>query len=119
LAPPARFVIMVSEGPYASLKAYTALRYARSAHKRKLDTRIIFYADGVFCVKKGVGRGSHTVGDFEAQVLELIREGIRVEACVAPMRLYSLSEEDLIEGVTVAEDVISHTLDAEARVIWL
>jgi predicted peroxiredoxin len=110
---------MVSEAPFASLKPYTALRYAASARKRGLETMIIFFADGVFCVKKGVGRGSQTVGDFEAKVQGLIREGIAVQACSAPMRLYSLTEEDLIEGVTVAEDVIAHSLDDKTRVIWL
>jgi len=114
-----RFVIMVSDPPYASLKPYTALRYARAAKKRGLETRVIFYADGIFGAKKGVGRESGTVGDFESQVLELIREEIRVEACGAPMRLYALTEADLIEGVTVAADVIGHTLDPRTRVIWL
>jgi len=114
-----RFVIMVSEAPFASLKPYTALRYARSARKRRLDTRIVFFADGVFCVKKGVGRRSRTVGDFEAQILRAIREGVRVEVCGAPLRLYSLTGDDLIEGVTVAGDVISYTLDEKTRVIWL
>jgi sulfur relay (sulfurtransferase) complex TusBCD TusD component (DsrE family) len=114
-----KFVIMVSDGPYNSLKPYTALRYAKSAMKRGLETRIIFYADGVFCAKKGVGRGSQTVGDFEAKIRNLLEEGIRVEACSAPMRLYSLGKEDLIDGVEVAEDVIGHSLDEETRVIWL
>ncbi len=114
-----RFVIMVSEAPYASLKPYTALRYAASARKRGLETRIIFFADGIFCVKRGVGRGSQTVGDFEAKVQGLMKEGIHVQACSAPMRLYALKEEDLIEGVTVAEDVIAHTLDEQTKVIWL
>ena len=114
-----RFVIMVSDPPYGSLKPYTALRYARSAKKRGLDTRVIFYADGIFCVKNGVGRGSGTVGDFESKVLERIGEDIRVEACPAPMRLYALTEEDLIPGVSVSEDVIGHTLDERTRVIWL
>jgi len=114
-----RFVIMVSEPPYGSLKPYTALRYARAASKRGLDTRVIFFADGIFCVKRGVGRDSATVGDFEAKVLELIREGVHVAACAAPMRLYAFSPEDLVEGVTVAEDVIGHTLDEGTRVIWL
>ena len=114
-----RFVIMVSDPPYGSLKPYTALRYARSARKRGLDTRVIFFADGVFCVKRGVGRGSATVGDFEAKVLELIREGVQVSACAAPLRLYAMGLEDLIEGVTVAEDVIGHTLEEGTRVIWL
>ncbi len=114
-----RFVIMVSDPPYASLKPYTALRYARSAKKRGLETRVIFFADGIFCVKKGVGRGSGTVGDFEAKVKELIREEVHIDACAAPMRLYALTQEDLIDGVTVAEDVIGHTLDERTRVIWL
>lgn len=114
-----RFVIMVGDGPYASLKPYTALRYARSAKKRGLQTRVIFYADGVFCVKKGVGRGSQTVGDFEAQIRSLLEEGVHVEACPAPIHLYSLHKEDLIDGVEVAEDVIGHCLDEETRVIWL
>jgi sulfur relay (sulfurtransferase) complex TusBCD TusD component (DsrE family) len=110
---------MVSDPPYGSLKPYTALRYAHAARKKGLETRVIFFADGIFCVKKGVGRGSATVGDFEAKVLELIREAVHVEACNAPMRLYSLTQEDLIDGVTVAEDVIGHTLDERTRVIWL
>ncbi len=114
-----RFVIMVSDPPYASLKPYTALRYAKAAKKRGLETRVIFFADGIFCVKKGVGRGSSTVGDFESKVLELIGEEIRVEACAAPMKLYSLTEKDLIDGVSVADDVIGHTLDERTRVIWL
>ena len=114
-----RFVIMVSDPPYASLKPYTALRYATSARKRGLETRVIFFADGIFCVKRGVGRGSQTVGDFEAKIQGLIEGGVQVQACSAPMRLYSLAEGDLIEGVTVAEDVIAHTLDEETKVIWL
>ena len=114
-----RFVIMVSEAPYASLKPYTALRYAASARERGLETEIIFFADGVFCVKRGVGRDSQTVGDYEAKIRGLIEEGIRVQACHAPMRLYSLTEEDLIEGVTVAEDVVGRTLDEHTKVIWL
>jgi len=114
-----KFVIMVSDGPYASLKPYTALRYARSARKRGLETRVIFYADGVLCVKKGVGRDSQTVSDFEAKIRSLIEEGIHVEACSAPMRLYLLGNGDLIDGVEVAEDVIGHSLDEETRVIWL
>jgi sulfur relay (sulfurtransferase) complex TusBCD TusD component (DsrE family) len=119
MAPVSRFVIMVSEAPYASLKPYTALRYAASARKRGLETKVIFFADGILCVKRGVGRGSQTVGDFEAKVRGLVEEGIQVQACSAPMRLYSLTEEDLIEGVTVAEDVIAHALDEQTRVIWL
>ncbi|MEW6442439.1 MAG: DsrE family protein [bacterium] len=114
-----KLVIMVSEGPYASLKPYTALRYARSAKKRGLETRVIFVADGILCVKRGVGRGSKTVGDFESKVRGLLEEGILVEACKAPMSLYSLSREDLVEGVGVAEDVIGHSLDEETRVVWL
>ena len=114
-----RFVIMVSEAPYASLKPYTALRYASAARKRELETVVIFYADGILGVKKGVGRGSQTVGDFESKVLKLMAEGIQVKACAAPMRLYSLTEDDLIEGVTVAEDVISYPLDEATKVIWL
>jgi len=110
---------MVSEAPYASLKPYTAIRYARSARKRGIDTRVVFFADGIFCVKKGVGRGSRTVGDFESKVRALVEQGVRVEACAAPMRLYSLTEEDLIDGVTVAHDVIDYTLDDRYRVIWL
>lgn len=114
-----RFVIMVSDPPYGSLKPYTALRYARAARKRGLETRLIFFADGIFCVKRGVGRGSRTVGDFEAKVKELLEEGILVEACSAPMRLYDLRETDLVEGVRTAEDVISHSLDERTRVVWL
>ena len=115
MASVSRFVIMVSEAPYASLKPYTALRYAASARKRGLETKIIFFADGILCVK----RGGQTVGDFEAKIQGLIEEGIQVQACSAPMRLYALAEEDLIEGVTVAEDVIAHTLDEQTKVIWL
>ena len=119
MAPVSKFVIMVSEAPNAGLKPHTALRYAVSARKRNLETTIIFFADGVFCVKRGVGRASQTVGDFEAKVRGLIQEGIAVQACSAPMRLYSLTEEDLIEGVTVADDVIAHSLDEQTKVIWL
>ncbi len=114
-----RYVIMVSEGPYSSLKPYTAVRYARAACDRGLETRVIFLADGIHCVRRGVGRGSHTVGDFEALVKDLIDQGVRVEACPAPMRLFSLEKDDLIEGVEVARDVIGHTLDEETAVIWL
>lgn len=114
-----RVVIMVSEGPYSSLKPYTALRYARSARGRGLETRVIFFADGIHCVRRGVGRGSATVGDFEAHVKKLLEEGIQVEACPAPMRLFSLTEQDLIEGVKIAHDVIGHVLDEGTSVIWL
>ncbi len=114
-----RYVIMVSEAPYASLKPYTALRYASAARRRGLETEVIFYADGIFCVKKGVGRGSKTVGDYESKIRGLLQEGIGVLACSSPMRLYNLTEEDLVEGVTVAEDIVGRTLDEETKVIWL
>jgi predicted peroxiredoxin len=66
-----------------------------------------------------VGRGSGTVVDFEALIKDLLKEGVKVEACPAPMRLFSMSEQDLIEGVEVAHDVIAPTLDEETTVIWL
>lgn len=119
MADVSRYVIMVSEPPYASLKPYTALRYARSAQRRGLDTRVVFFADGILCVKKGVGRGSGSVADFEQKVLGLIRDGIRVEACAAPLKLYALTPDDLVEGVSVADDVIGYTLEENTSVLWL
>ena len=119
MASVSRFVIMVSEAPYASLKPYTALRYAASARKRGLETTIIFFADGILCLKRGAGRDGSKTGDFEARVRGLIEEGVHVQACSAPMGLYALTAEDLIEGVTVAQDVIGHTLDEHTKVIWL
>lgn len=119
MAPVSRFVIMVSEAPCAGLKPYTALRYAASARKRNLETTIIFFADGILCLKRGSGRGGPKGDDFEARVRRLIEEGVEVQACSAPMGLYALTEEDLIEGVTVAEDVIGRTLDEHTKVIWL
>ncbi len=119
MAPISRFVIMVSEAPETGLKPYTALRYAASARKRKLETKIIFFADGILCLKRGVGTDGSKRGDFETRVRSLIEEGVEVQACSAPMGLYALTEEDLIDGVTVAQDVIGHALDEHTKVIWL
>ncbi len=61
----------------------------------------------------------YVVGDYEAHIRGLLQEGIKVEACAAPMRLFSLTEDDLIEGVEVAHDVIGHILDEETSIVWL
>jgi len=114
-----KLVVMVSEGPYQSLKPYSALRFAEAARRRGVDATIIFFADGIHCVKRAVGRGSSTVADFEAKIRGLIESGVSVEACEAPMRLFGMSAEDLIEGVVVAADVADHIFQDDEEVIWL
>ena len=114
-----RLVVMVSEGPYRSPKPYSAIRFAEAAKKRGLDATVIFYADGIHCAKRGVGRGSATVGDYESKVRRLIEGGVRVEACAAPMRLFGMTADDLIEGVIVAKDVADHIFREDEEVIWL
>ena len=114
-----RLVVMVSEGPYQSLKPYSALRFAEAARRRGVEATVIFYADGIHCAKRAVGRGSSTVADFEAKIRGLIESGVRVEACEAPMRLFGMSAEDLIEGVAVSRDVADHIFRDDEEVIWL
>lgn len=114
-----KVLIMVGDAPYQGLRPYTALRFAEAAAKRGAETRLVYFGDGVHCVRRGVGRGSTTVADYEQKVLSLLEQGIAVEACSAPMRLYKLEAEDLIEGVTVAEEMMDRILDNDTEVIWL
>jgi sulfur relay (sulfurtransferase) complex TusBCD TusD component (DsrE family) len=114
-----KFIIFVSDGPYQSLRPYSALRFARSLRSRGKEVKIIYYADGVHCVRKGVGNGSKTVGDYEAQVLAALGDGVRVSACPAPLSLYKYTEADLISGVTVAENIADDLTDESARLLWL
>jgi sulfur relay (sulfurtransferase) complex TusBCD TusD component (DsrE family) len=114
-----RFIIFVSEGPYQSLKPYSALRFARSLRSRGKEVKMIYYADGVHCLRKGVGQGSKTVGDYEALVMAAMGEGVKIAACPAPLSLYKYTESDLIPGVTVAENIADDLADESARLLWL
>lgn len=114
-----RFVVFVSDPPYQSLKPYSAIRFARSLKSRGKDVKMVYYADGVLCLRKGVGRDSQTVGNYESLVLAAIAEGVRVAACPAPLSLYKYTGEDLISGVTVAEEITDDLLDERARILWL
>lgn len=114
-----RFIVFVSDPPYQSLKPYSAIRFARSLKSRGKDVKMVYYADGVLCLRKGVGRGSQTVGDYESLVLAAIAEGIRVTACPAPLNLYKYTEEDLVSGVSIAEEITDDLLDEHARILWL
>ena len=114
-----RFIVFVSDPPYQSLKPYSAIRFARSLKSRGKEVKMIYYADGVLCLRKGVGRDSQTVGDYESLVLAAIAEGIKITACPAPLNLYKFAQEDLISGVTVAEEIPDDLLDEHARILWL
>ncbi|MDD5223906.1 MAG: DsrE family protein [bacterium] len=114
-----RFIIFVSEGPYQGLKPYSALRFARSLKSRGKEVKVIYFADGVHCVRKGVGHGSKTVGDYETLVLDALGEGVKIAACPAPLSLYKYTEADLISGVTVAENIADDLTDESARLLWL
>jgi len=114
-----RFVIFVSDPPYQSLKPYSAIRFARSLRSRGKEVKMVYYADGVLCLRKGVGRDSQTVGDYESLVLAALAEGVGVTACPAPLNLYKFTQEDLISGVTVAEEISDDLLDEPARILWL
>jgi len=49
----------------------------------------------------------------------LVDAGANFYGCEMSMDMMGLTEEDLIQGVTIAEDVIAHTLDECTKVIWL
>ena len=114
-----KVIIFVSGGPYQSLKPYSAIRFARSLRSRGKEVKIIYYADGVHCCRRDVGRDSKTVGDYDSLVKAAISEGILVAACPAPLSLYKYTEEDLIPGVTIAENITEDLLDESARILWM
>lgn len=114
-----KMVIMVSEGPYQSLKPYSALSIAEAAVKKGIETTLVYYADGVQCVRKGVGQKAQRVANYEAQLKEILARGAQVEACRSPLSLYNITEDDLIEGVKVAENFVGYLVDDEVRCIWL
>ncbi len=114
-----KIVIVVTSGPYDSLKPYTAVKFAEKARARGKDVKVIYAADGIHCVRKGVGRQSQTVANYEAFVKRMISKKITVEACRAPMKLYSMKEKDLIRGVKLAKEIFDDVTEDDAKVIWL
>ncbi len=104
-------IIMVSQSE--GLKPYTALRFARSAKERDKGVRLVYFGEGINCLKKGFNP------EYESRLKELLKMGIEVECCEFPMEIYGVKIEDLIDGVKILEGIMDYLFRGDTRIIWL
>src|SRR3989304_10331527 len=93
-------IIMVSQ--YDGLKPYSALRFAKSAKERDKNVKIIYFGEGINCLKRGFN------SDYEFKIKEALNMGIIINACIFPMKIYGIKENDLIEGVSLLEEIMDY-----------
>lgn len=114
-----KVVFMISVPPYRSPLPYSAMKIAKGILKKGVQVTLIFYADGIWCIKKDVGKSSETLPSFGEKLKEFIKNGGRVIGCESALNLYSISPNDVVEGVEIREDFLDLLLDTETKVFWI
>ncbi|MGA9115103.1 MAG: DsrE family protein [Candidatus Dormiibacterota bacterium] len=99
-----KLVIMVTHGPDQPVLASIAFAMAGGAVAYDVEVVMIFQGDGCLLMKKGV---AETVAAPEftplRELLPTLREmGAKFIACSPGVKMYGLSQEDLIDGVEIA-----------------
>ena len=90
---------MLGSGAYQSERAFTALRFVLTALVEGLKVDLFLVEDGVFVAKKGQNPIEFAnVGEL---VTLAITEGANILTCGICARERGISEEDLLEGITL------------------
>ncbi len=113
------FTIIINEAPYQKERAYTALRFARTAVFEGHITRIFLIENGVYIAKKDQKPASDQP-NFGAFLEDLIKDGQEVKACVVCIKARGIVESELISGVKVValNDLVEWTATSDKVIVF-
>ncbi len=113
------FTILINEAPYQKERAYTALRFARTAVFEGHKTRLFLVENGVYLAKKDQKPASDQP-NFGAFLEDLIKDGQEVKACVVCVKARGIAESELIDGVKVValNDLVEWTATSDKTIVF-
>ena len=113
------YTLIVNEAPYQKERAYTALRFARTAVFEGHKTKIFLIENGVYLAKKDQKPASDqpNLGEF---LQDLIGDGQEVKACVVCIKARGLNENELITGVKIAtlNELVEWTATSDKVIVF-
>lgn len=95
----AKMAVMILESPYGREKAYTALRFALTALTDEHEVTVILIQDGIFVGKKNQNPAEYP--NLAEYLQNAIDEGLRIIACGVCCNARGMTQEDLIDGITI------------------
>lgn len=114
-----KVLFMVSVPPYNGSLPYSVMKIAKNILKKGVEVTVIFYADGIWCVKKNIGKTSETLPCFQEKIKEFIKNGGRVIGCKSAVNLYAIPSHEIVDGVEIREDFLELLLDRDIKVFWI
>ena len=94
-------IIIVNGSPYGTELPYNAMRLAAALRAREEWVELFLMGDGVHTARRGQDpRGAHA--SLEAMLRELVAAGVPVALCGTCCQTRGLTEDELVEGASVA-----------------
>ena len=93
------FTVVIADGPYTKERPFTMLRFVYTALLDGHKVNIFLVEDGIFVGKKNQEPANYdNVGKWMGDVIE---EGAKVAVCSVCMKARGISEDELMEGISV------------------
>ncbi len=113
------YTLIINEAPYQKERAYTALRFARTAVFEGHTTRIFLIENGVYIAKKDQ-KPATDQPNYQAFLEDLIKDGQEVKACVVCIKARGIAESELISGVKIValNDLVEWTATSDKVIVF-
>ncbi len=113
------FTLIINDAPYNKERAYTALRFARTAVFEGHTTRIFLIENGVYVAKKDQ-KPAADQPNFGVFLEDLIKDGQEVKACIVCIKARGIAESELLSGVKVAalNDLVEWTATSDKVIVF-
>ncbi len=113
------YTLIVNEAPYNKERAYTALRFARTAVFEGHTTRIFLIENGVYIAKKDQ-KPTTDQPNYGTFLEDLIKDSQEVKACVVCIKARGIAESELISGVKVASmnELVEWTVTSDKIIVF-
>ena len=119
----ATITVALSEAPYGSQRAYTALRLLLVALHEEHKANLFLVEDGVFLAKAGQRPPEMPVGgqgmpNCEALLRAALDEGLVAKACQVCCRERGVGQEEVVKGVGIGSmlDLLNWILEGDKAV---
>ena len=113
------FTLIINEAPYQKERAYTALRFARTAVFEGHKTKIFLIENGVYLAKKNQKPASDQP-NLGAFLEDLIKDDQEVKACVVCLKARGIAESELIKGIKVVtlNDLVEWSVTSDKVIVF-
>ena len=92
-----KLTIILGSAPYQTERAYTTLRFVRTALIEGLEVNLFLTEDGVYLAKKG--QDPTDFANAKEWLENSISEGAKVRACSICCKERGIVKEELVDGV--------------------